>query len=111
MVPDEGIWFSGSCIWMLASPTYPDYDGFEIYQTEAATAMAQPAPSNTIQQQAAINAQNAYFRNFDAALSCVQRRNQQPPKSGPWPYVVGWNDTISIIRCVTSFCMTAHQLT
>ena len=96
---------------MIASPTYLDYDGFEIYQTAAATAMAQPAPSNTIQQQAAINAQNAYFRNFDAALSCVQRRNQQPPASGPWPYVDGWNDTLSIVRCAMSFCSIVHQRT
>lgn len=85
---------------MIGSPTYPDYDGFEIFQTEAATAMAQPRPAFTLLQQAAINAQNAYFRNFDAVLSCVQRRNQQPPANGPWPYVDGWDTTLSIIRCV-----------
>ena len=86
---------------MIASLTYPDYDGFEILQTEAATTMTQPGPAFALQQQAAINAQGAYFRNFDALLSCVQRRNQQRPASGPWPYLDGWDTTLSIIRCVS----------
>ncbi|KAL3155593.1 hypothetical protein ABBQ38_010850 [Trebouxia sp. C0009 RCD-2024] len=89
---------AGSCIWMIASPTYPDYDGFQIFPTEAATALPQPGPGRSLQEQAAINAQNSYFRNFDALLSCVQRRNQQQPPQGPWPYLDGWNTTLSIIR-------------
>ncbi len=89
---------AGSCVWMVSSPSYPDYDGFEIYLTENATAMPQPTPSNTIAQQAVINGQNAQFRNFDAALSCVLRRNQQQPANGSWPYVDGWDTTLSIIR-------------
>ncbi len=83
---------------MVSSPSYEDYDGFEIYLTESATAMAQPAPTYTVLEQGVINAQNAQFRNFDAALACVQRRNQQQPASGSWPYVDGWNTTLSIIR-------------
>lgn len=89
---------AGSCVWMVSSPSYPDYDGFEIYSTENATAMPQPTPSNTVAQQAVINGQNAQFRNFDAALSCVLRRNQQQPANGSWPYVDGWDTTLSIIR-------------
>lgn len=89
---------AGSCVWMLSSPTYPDYDGYEIYPTENATAVPQPLPSYTVLQQGIITAQNAQFRNFDAALACVQRRNQQPPANGSWPYVDGWNTTLSIIR-------------
>ena len=89
---------AGSCVWMVSSPSYPDYDGYEIYLTENATAMPQPAPSYTVAQQAAINGQNAQFRNFEAALSCVLRRNQQPPATGSWPYVDGWNTTLSIIQ-------------
>ena len=91
---------AGTCIWMIGSPTYPDYDGFTIFQSEAAAAAAQPKPAFDLLQQAAINAHTAYFRNFDALLSCVQRRNQQPPASGPWPYTDGWETTLSIIRCV-----------
>jgi len=89
---------AGSCVWMVSSPSYPDYDGFQIYLTENATAMPQPTPSNTVAQQAVINGQNAQFRNFDAALSCVLRRNQQQPANGSWPYVDGWDTTLSIIR-------------
>ncbi|DBA69277.1 TPA: hypothetical protein ACH3X2_013012 [Trebouxia sp. C0005] len=89
---------AGSCVWMVSSPSYPDYDGFEIYLTENATAMSQPTPSNTVAQQAVINGQNAQFRNFEAALSCVLRRNQQQPANGSWPYVDGWDTTLSIIR-------------
>lgn len=84
---------------MIASPTYPDYDGFQIFPTEASTALPQPRLGRSLQEQAAINAQNSYFRNFDALLSCVQRRNQQQPPEGPWPYLDGWNVTLSIIRC------------
>ena len=92
------LFLAGSCVWMVSSPSYPDYDGFEIYSTENATAMPQPTPSNTVAQQAVINGQNAQFRNFDAALSCVLRRNQQQPANGSWPYVDGWDTTLSIIR-------------
>lgn len=90
---------AGSCIWMIASPTYPDYDGFTILPTEAANALPQPGPGRSLQEQSAINAQNSNFRNFDALLSCVQRRNQQRPPEGPWPYLDGWDTTLSIIRC------------
>ncbi len=89
---------AGSCVWMVSSPSYPDYDGFEIYSTENATAMPQPTPSYTVAQQAVINGRNAQFRNFNAALSCVLRRNQQQPANGSWPYVDGWDTTLSIIR-------------
>lgn len=92
---------AGSCVWMVSSSSYPDYDGFEIYLTENGTAMPQPVPTYTVLQQAVINAQDAQFRNFDAALSCVQRRNQQPPNSGSWPYVDGWNTTLSVVRYVS----------
>ena len=95
---------------MLSSPTYPDYDGYEIYPTENATAVPQPLPSYTVLQQSIITAQNAQFRNFDAALACVQRRNQQPPANGSWPYVDGWNTTLSIIRCVHTSCCTIQCL-
>ena len=89
---------AGSCVWMISSPSYPDYDGYELYLTENATAMPQPPPSYTVLQQGILTAQDAQFRNFEAALACVQRRNQQPPTNGSWPYVDGWNNTLSIIR-------------
>lgn len=84
---------------MISSPAYPDYDGFTLYLTENATALPQPVPYYTVPQQAAMNGQNAVFRNFEAALQCVQRRNQQAPTDGSdWPYVDNWNQTLSIIR-------------
>ena len=84
---------------MVSSPSYPDYDGFTLYLTENATAQPQPVPYYTVAQQAAMNGQNAVFRNFEAALQCVQRRNQQAPTSASaWPYVDGWNQTLNIIR-------------
>ena len=84
---------------MVSSPSYPDYDGVTLYLTENATAQPQPVPYYTVPQQAAMNAQSAVFRNFEAALQCVQRRNQQAPTDGSaWLYVDGWNQTLNVIR-------------
>lgn len=48
-----------------------------------------------------MNGQNAVFRQFEAGLQCALRRNEQaPPNGAPWPYVDGWNSTLSIVRWV-----------
>lgn len=83
---------------MIAASSYFDYDTYTIHMTEGATAQPQGL-SFPILQAAAGNAQNAVFRNYDAAVQCVQRRNFPTGQHAlAQPFVHGWNDTLQIIR-------------
>lgn len=87
---------AGTFLWMVATDTYPDYDGLTIYTTKRASAAPQDKwPDLTVEL--LLQQQNRKeFLNWEAALRCMDRRAAGADSSrNPW--VEGWNRTLASV--------------
>ena len=82
---------AGTNIWSLVDDTYPDYDQFSIYGSEAGVQQPLPAGLPLDEARGDDLSRRAIFRGYVAADACVRRRFQG---NG---YVAGWQDTLSIL--------------
>ncbi|KAK9809536.1 hypothetical protein WJX73_010231 [Symbiochloris irregularis] len=87
----------GTNIWMLADDSYPNYDQFQIYGSEAGAAQPLPPGPALDADRAQYLARRAIFLGFVAADACVRARYQANQ------YTNGWQETVNILSTNRTF--------
>lgn len=88
---------AGTFLWMIATDSYPDYDGLTIYTTKRASAAPAQQPSLTVELMLQQQVRKA-FMNWEAALRCMDRRASSGTGSGINDADVdGWNQTLASV--------------
>jgi len=98
---------AGSLFWLLASNSYPDYDGYTVYTSAVAAQQPVPAWPPIAPEQAESSLLRRQFMNWEAMMVCGEKRAQgnttankpiDPARPDLHAWIDGWADVLDVVN-------------